>query len=61
MEQKSSYSMEQKEIAIVKKGKCPKGGLHQFEFTGQFFGKRQCIKCKVYEYIYNLTLDKTKR
>lgn len=25
---------------------------HDFQHTGKFFGKRQCVKCGVYEYIF---------
>jgi ssDNA-binding Zn-finger/Zn-ribbon topoisomerase 1 len=30
---------------------CPKGGEHDFQFTGAFYGKKQCVKCKIYEYM----------
>ncbi len=37
---------------------CKDGKGHQFEFTGAFFGQRNCVKCSIYEYMYKMFLKK---
>lgn len=42
------------------KRKCKDGKGHDFKYTKALFGKRQCVKCSLYEYIYEMIIKNDK-